>query len=124
MPLFSAPNSGFYLLRHLFQRESESFWILCLDSSLDLVALHKVATGNLNFCLVTPQQLFCSALFHQAHALIIAHNHPSLNTHPTASDKAWTKTVLKIGKSLGIPILDHIIFTDQHYFSFKENGLI
>lgn len=83
-----------------------------------------ISRGTLNFCLVHPRDLFREALKANSFALIIAHNHPSLNTSPTPEDLLLTRKLVKISKIIEIPILDHIIFTDLKYYSFKENKLI
>ena len=83
-----------------------------------------ISRGTLNFCLVHPRDLFREALKANSFAIIIAHNHPSLNTLPTPEDLLLTRKLVKISKIIEIPILDHIIFTDAKYYSFKENKLI
>lgn len=120
------PCASFYflLLRHLFQKSNESFWVIYLDSAFEVIAFQRVARGDLNFCLVRPQQIFKSATLFKSSALIVAHNHPSLNVQPTVADIRMTRWLIKNGHLNQLPILDHIIFTDQNYFSFKENHLI
>ncbi len=83
-----------------------------------------ISRGTLNFCLVHPRDLFREALVANAYALIIAHNHPSLNLQPTAEDIELTKKLTLIAGIIEIPIIDHLIFSDENYFSFKENNLI
>ncbi|AGH94621.1 putative DNA repair protein [Pseudobdellovibrio exovorus JSS] len=121
-----SPCASFYflLLRHLFQKSNESFWVIYLDSALEFIAIQRMATGQPNFCLVKPQKIFKSALLLDAQALVLAHNHPSLNVQPTPADIRMTQQLIKKGHLLQLPILDHIIFTDKNYFSFKENNLI
>lgn len=83
-----------------------------------------VSKGSLNYCPVHPRDLFREAIKANAFALIIAHNHPSQDPNPTKEDLNLTKRLVKISKLIEIPILDHIIFTNDSYFSFKENNLI
>lgn len=71
-----------------------------------------------------PRDLFREALMANSYAIIIAHNHPSYNTEPTIEDLKLTRKLVKISKTIEIPIFDHIIFTDQNYYSFKENKLV
>lgn len=117
-------HDAFELLRQHFNEFCEEFWLINLNSSLEISSLVLISRGTLNFCLVHPRDLFREALRANAYSLIIAHNHPSLNTLPTAEDIKLTKRLIKISSLIEIPILDHIIFTTDSHFSFKENRLI
>ncbi len=115
---------AFELLKPSFNPDVEEFWLISLDSNLSAKGLILIAKGTLNYCPVHPRDLFREALRANAYAMIIAHNHPSLNTLPTKEDISFTKKLCKLAKLLEIPILDHLIFTDKNYYSFKENNLI
>lgn len=115
---------AFNLLKSQFNEFCEEFWLINLNSGLEVHSLKMISRGTLNFCLVHPRDLFREALKANSFALIIAHNHPSLNTSPTPEDLLLTRKLVKISKIIEIPILDHIIFTDLKYYSFKENQLI
>lgn len=115
---------AFNLLKAQFNELCEEFWLINLNSCLEMQSLKMISRGTLNFCLVHPRDLFREAIRANSFALIIAHNHPSLNTNPTDEDLLLTRKLVKISKIIEIPILDHIIFTDAKYYSFKENRLI
>ena len=68
--------------------------------------------------------IFKFALEDGAHALILAHNHPSGQMSPSEADKILTKKMVEFGKFIDLPILDHLIFCDNGYFSFADQGLI
>ena len=69
-----------------------------------------------------PKVVFKFALEHGAHSLILVHNHPSGNLKPSDLDQRLTQRVQQIGRELEIPLLDHLIYTDQGYFSFADEG--
>ena len=115
---------AFDLLKPLFNSECEEFWLINLNSQLEPKNLILIAKGTLNYCPIHPRDLFREAIKANSFALIIAHNHPSLDTSPTPQDVVLTKKLFRLSKMLQIPILDHLIFTDQNYFSFKEHRLI
>lgn len=115
---------AFELLKTHFNAECEEFWLINLNCQLNSKNLVLISRGTLNYCPVHPRDLFREAIKANSFAVIIAHNHPSLDTSPTTEDIKLTKRLLKLGKMLEIPVLDHIIFSDQKYFSFKENKLI
>jgi DNA repair protein RadC len=115
---------AFDLLRPSFNAEAEEFWLITLNTDLSSKGLILIAKGTLNYCPVHPRDLFREAIKANAYAIIIAHNHPSLNTQPTKEDITLTRKLRKISLMVEIPIIDHIIFSNDGYFSFKENKLI
>jgi DNA repair protein RadC len=54
----------------------------------------------------------------------LIHNHPSGNLQPSDADKRLTQRLQKVGLELEIPLVDHLIFTDQGYFSFADEGIM
>lgn len=121
--MMSIHNSkeAYKLLAPYFNSFVEEFWVIHLNCSLIPSKPILLSRGTLSYCFVHPRDVFREAISANAHAIIIAHNHPSLNTQPTEQDIKLTKRLVRIGKLIDLPILDHIIFTDQSYFSMKEN---
>ncbi len=115
---------AFDILKQHFNAECEEFWLIALNSQLACQRPLLISRGTLNYCPVHPRDLFREAVRSNSYALIIAHNHPSLDPSPTNEDVKLTKRLLRLSKMLEIPILDHIVFTSEKYYSFKENGLI
>ena len=115
---------AFNILKSKFNPEAEEFWLLTLNSSLMLTGLVLLTKGTLNYCPVHPRDLFRECLKANAFTFLIAHNHPSLNVNPSEEDLKLTRKLLKLSKLLEIPMTDHIIFSDQSYFSLRENKSI
>jgi len=115
---------AFELLKSKFNPDAEEFWLLTLNTSLTLTGSVLIAKGTLNYCSVHPRDLFRECIRANAFAFIMAHNHPSLDTQPSPEDIKLTNRFFRIAKMLEIPMLDHLIFTDKSYYSFKENSLI
>jgi DNA repair protein RadC len=61
---------------------------------------------------------------HNAHSVILVHNHPSGDPEPSEDDLVITKRLVEVGKILGIEVIDHIIVTKNSYFSFKDKNLL
>ena len=80
--------------------------------------------GLVNRTLVHPREIFSDPLKDRAAAVLIAHNHPSGNIEPSQEDIEITTRIKNAGTILGIELLDHIIFTDNAYYSFLEEGKI
>ena len=117
-------QNAFELLRNNFNPLCEEFWLITLNAQLYAINITLISRGTLNFCLVHPRDIFRNAVRDNALSLILAHNHPSLALKPSAQDIKLTKKLVRISRILEIPIVDHLIFTKEFYFSFKENNLI
>lgn len=83
-----------------------------------------ISVGTLDSSLVDPREVFRQAILKNAASVIIAHNHPSGNTEPSAEDIDITKRLVKAGQMLGIEVLDHVIVSDAGHCSLKSKGLI
>lgn len=108
-------------MQHL---EAESFVALYVDSQYGVIARSEVTRGILNASLVHPREVFRLAIAVGAAYVILAHNHPSGNTAPSADDRAITSQLVDAGKLLDIPVLDHIIIGAGNYISFAEQGML
>jgi DNA repair protein RadC len=104
--------------------QKEHFIALYLNARNQLIKFETVSIGTLSASLVHPREVFGPGISHSAAALIVAHNHPSGDTHPSPEDKEATKRLQRSGELLGIPLLDHLIVSDHSLFSFREHGLI
>ncbi len=108
-------------LRYL---EKEHFMCVYLDSALQLLGDTCISIGTVNCSLASSREIFLEALTYKAVHLMVLHNHPSGNVTPSQSDIRLTEKLLRAGDLLDITLLDHIIFGDGAYFSFKEHGLV
>lgn len=68
--------------------------------------------------------IFKEAIENLASSVILVHNHPSGQLVASQADKQLTEQIVASGNMLGIPILDHVIFADNGYYSFMDGGLI
>jgi DNA repair protein RadC len=104
--------------------EVEVLYALLLDSQNNVRGLVEVSRGILNASLVHPREVFRLAIVHGAAGVVVAHNHPSGEPAPSGDDKAMTTQLVEAGRLLDIPLYDHVILTDDSYFSFAEAGLL
>ena len=70
---------------------------------------------------VHPREVFKYAVLESAYSIIIMHNHPSNDTTPSIQDEEVTYALMELGKTMGIPVVDHIIFGKDNYYSFYEH---
>lgn len=109
---------------HLLDLSMEQFWILLLNRRNTVMRRCQVSSGGVSGTVADPKVIFKMALEHLASSIILVHNHPSGNLKPSQSDISLTKKLKDAGSFLDLPILDHIIFTDNGYFSFADESLL
>ena len=68
--------------------------------------------------------IFKAALDNKASSLILCHNHPSGNIKPSDADIRLTKNLVEAGKVIEISVLDHVIITQEAFFSFADEGMM
>jgi DNA repair protein RadC len=95
---------------------------MLLDVRKKVIGINTFAIGSLSSCPVHPREVFKAAVVANAASIIIIHNHPSGNPHPSSDDLALTARLKEAGDILGIPVVDHIVLGDENYYSFKEAG--
>ncbi|SUC08644.1 RuvA domain 2-like protein [Pasteurella canis] len=120
----SSENVRFYLQTVLESKEREIFLVLFLDNQHRLIKQEEMFLGTINTASVYPREIIKSALYCNAAALILAHNHPSGNAEPSMSDKRITQRIQSAAELVEIRVLDHFVIGKGNYYSFAENGLI
>jgi DNA repair protein RadC len=118
-------RDGYNIMRrHLMDLNHEEFWIMLIGRSSKVIAKELVSKGGLSGTVADPKIIYHMALQHQASAIIMVHNHPSGNLKPSREDLVLTKKIADAGRMLDINVLDHLIITDNGYFSFGDEGLL
>ena len=84
----------------------------------------QVSSGGVSGTLVDPKLIFKRAIEELATGLILVHNHPSGNARPSESDIRLTRKIQSAAKMLDISIIDHLIFTDESYYSFSDENML
>lgn len=103
-------------------KDVEEFWALALGPKKSLLRSKMLFRGTVDFCLVHPRDVFRFACSANASSLIVAHNHPSGDLFPSAQDLVITDQLIAAGHLFEIPIVDHVLLTEQGYASFAQNG--
>lgn len=105
-------------------KKQEYFYCLYLDNKNRLIERKLLFMGTVNRSIVHPREIFKEAYLLSSSGLICMHNHPSGEILPSNEDIELTKSLVEIGKIQGINVLDHLIISDNAYYSFNEEGLI
>ena len=102
----------------------EEFWVIYLNNSNRILSKDQLSKGGITGTIVDSRIIMKNAIRLGATALILAHNHPSGTLRPSESDKSITKKLKIAGEILDIKILDHLIITQESFFSFADEGLL
>lgn len=105
-------------------RNQEHFWIVCLASNNRILLIELIGLGSVNAVPVEPMEVFSFALQKRAVKIILVHNHPSGEVKPSENDLQVTEKMIAIGDFVRVPVLDHLIITENEYFSFNGAGLM
>src|SRR5258706_6107803 len=115
-----AGDVGDLLRTFLRDDPRERFAVVYLDVRHKVIAVHDAHTGTCDATPVHPREVFGPAVMLAAAAVVVAHNHPSGDPTPSASDRAATERLRAAGELLGITVLDHLVIGDGRYFSFTS----
>jgi len=108
----------------LLDLNHEEFWVIILNRANYVLNKTQISSGGISGTVADPKLIFKSALEQNGSSIILIHNHPSGNLKPSQADINLTKNLKEAGKFMEIPVLDHIIVSDNCYFSFADEGLI
>jgi DNA repair protein RadC len=113
-----------FMKMELMDKLVEQFWIILLNRANYIIKKQLVSSGGTARLAVDPKVIFKTALDHYASSIILVHNHPSNNPKPSQMDIDLTERLIKAGKVLDIPIIDHVIFAENGYVSFADEHIL
>ena len=119
----TSPTQTFDYFRLFYaeRQEREHFALMLLDSQHKVLECSVIFSGTIDGASIYPREIVKAALYGNAAAVIIAHNHPSGQPEPSAADRRITERIKSALALLDIRVLDHIIVGDSCY-SFAESG--
>lgn len=100
----------------------EHFGIVMLDTKCRVIRVRIVAIGSLDTTVAHPREVFREAVSGSAAAIVLFHNHPSGDPTPSPDDIELTTRMVRVGHVVGIEVVDHLILSDQRYYSMLEAG--
>jgi DNA repair protein RadC len=103
--------------------QHEEMWVACLDTRNRIKCLVALYKGSVSTSQVRVAEVFRQAIIENAMAVVLAHNHPSLDISPSSDDVAVTRAIVAAGKLLDIDVLDHLVIGGNLWVSLKERGL-
>jgi len=127
-PRISSSNQTFQLLKSQWDLGKinflEEFKVVLLNRSNRVLGVVDISMGGVSGTFVDPKVVFAVALKGNASGIILTHNHPSGSVRPSEADIKLTKRMVECGKLLDINVWDHIILSEESYYSFADDGLM
>ena len=100
----------------------EECWSIFLNQSNRIIRKQRISVGGLASTQVDVRVILREALSCSATSMILCHNHPSGNFQPSKDDDRLTHALLEAGRIMNIRLLDHVIVTDESYYSYGDEG--
>jgi len=122
-PHYKTPKQlASYLLPQYGAASVEQFGIVMLDTKHRVIRIKLVSIGGLDSTVVHPREVFREATAASASAIVLFHNHPSGDPTPSSDDLRLTGRMIRAGDIMGIDVIDHLILSEQRYYSLVEAG--
>lgn len=123
-PLLATADAILAQVKFIRNKRQEYILCLSLDSGGRLIARRVVTIGTLTQSLIHPREIFAGPLKDRAASIIVVHNHPSGDPHPSSADIEATQQLIAAGILLDIPVNDHFIVAQASHYSFRGYGLL
>lgn len=118
-------KDGHELLKgDLMDLNHEEFWLILLKRNNVVIRKEMISKGGMSGTVVDAKIIFKRALEESASGVILAHNHPSGNLKPSQADINLTKKLKEAGRALDINVLDHLIITNESFYSFADENIL
>ena len=122
---FESPQSiADYFMENTRYLEKEYVYMLMFDSKHKLLKDVRLSEGTVNSSLLSPREVFTTALKFDAVYIVLVHNHPSGDPSPSRQDIDITREMDRAGELIGIKLSDHIILGNNCYVSLAERGIL
>ena len=100
----------------------EEFWVLLMNQNYRLIKKQCIAHGGISEVSVDIRIIIREAVLSNATILAVCHNHPSGSLTPSKADDHLTQAIKRACEIMRLYFLDHVIVTDGHYYSYREQG--
>ena len=105
-----------------FGAHEERFYVVCMDKSARVIHTELLHRGTIDEVALYPRIVVQTALRYDAHAVLLAHNHPGGLAEPSQADYRGTEAVLRALDTVGIKLLDHLIFCNGQVYSITRSA--
>lgn len=120
----SSPRDLLPVISFIARKRQEYLVCVSLSGAAEVIATRVVCIGGIRSVAAYPREIFADPIADRAAGIILAHNHPSGDPHPSEEDIEFTAMIANAGDFLGVELIDHVLLTADTIFSFKEKGLM
>ena len=120
--LCSSAQAVSVIRTYLAETDREHLLVLTVDTRNRLIGINTVSVGSLNSSLGHPREIFKAAILQNAAAVILAHNHPSGDSAPSAEDQRLQLLLDEAGHALGVRVVDHLVLAEGGLHSAVEGA--
>ena len=113
-----------YLQAAMGHKQLECFVVVYLNRANKIIQHETISEGGITGTVADPRIILKKALDHRAVSIILCHNHPSGNLKPSKADELLTQKIKNAAAFLDIQVMDHIIVSEEGYYSFADEGLM
>lgn len=100
----------------------EKFMAVYLDIKNKVIDKKVIFVGTVNSSSITPRDVFREGVKLNSVSIILVHNHPAGSINPSYEDVYLTNEFIKLGRMMGISVIDHLIIGKNNYYSFRESN--
>jgi DNA repair protein RadC len=120
----SSKDIALFLKANLKDLSYEVFLAIYLNKSNKILTFRMIGSGGLTGTVADPRMILKAALEEGATGIVLCHNHPSGNLKPSEMDEMLTRKIKEVAELIDIKVMDHIIVSNEGYYSFADNGLL
>ncbi|WP_153797919.1 RadC family protein [Foetidibacter luteolus] len=113
-----------YLRAQLQYKKHEVFAVIFLNLANKVTHYEVVSEGGISGTVADPRIILKKALQYDATSIILCHNHPSGSLKPSRQDEALTYKIKEAASFIDIRVMDHIIVSEDGYYSFADEGIL
>ena len=106
------------------QLHNEEFWVIAMNQASKVIKKVRLSVGGIDFTPLDVRLLMKVLIEVGATCFAVVHNHPSGNTRPSTQDRQITDTIKRASEVFNIRLIDHVIVTNNAYYSFCDEGMI
>ncbi len=113
-----------FLQARLQHKKHEVFAVLFLNRSNKINHYEIISEGGITGTVADPRVILKKSLEHDAVSIILCHNHPSGSIKPSRADEEITQKIKEAARAIDIKVIDHIIVSEEGYYSFADEGIL
>ncbi len=122
--IVSSRDIADFLKAQLQYKNHEVFVVMFLSTAQNIIHHEILSEGGIDMVMIEPRTIIKKALEYNAKSIILCHNHPSGNLKPSRADVTLTEKIKQAATLFDINVLDHIIVSNEGYYSFCDDGII